>query len=485
MNEYVFPKESVLQAMQTSLPEETAQFGSKPPEVRFLYLPRAHARALQPDSMVVEGMRGAGKSLWWAALQSEPHRKVLARHLPQSQVTEQTVVSAGFGEGSKPASYPGKDTLQNLSTKFDPRIIWRTVVAWHTFGRQANMPESSWDDRARWVDTNPERVEAEFFKVDQELSRLGKKHLILFDALDRTADDWPSLRKLTRGLLQILLELRSFKAIRAKAFLRPDILEDPQVLAFPDASKITANKVTLTWPRAELYSLFWQYLGNANEGSEGFRQSCVEGFKQKWVIEDEVWIIPNEMRNDENLQRSIFHAIAGPWMGRDQRRGFPYTWLPNHLGDAHVQTSPRSFLAALRESAKDRLRSDYSYAIHYEAIKRGVQEASRIRVNEIKEDYPWVALVIEPLGGLVVPCTFDEIKNRWQQEHTVDKLNNQNEATEVRLPPSRLDKGEDGLISDLVSLGIFQVMQNSRINMPDVYRVGFQLKRRGGVKPVR
>lgn len=36
---------------------------------------------------------------------------------------------------------------------------------------------------------------------------------------------------------------------------------------------------------------------------------------------------------------------------------------------------------------------------------------------------------------------------------------------------------------DLERLGIFEKMKDSRINMPDLYRVGFGLGRRGGVKP--
>ncbi len=109
-------------------------------------------------------------------------------------------------------------------------------------------------------------------------------------------------------------------------------------------------------------------------------------------------MVPGKLRIDEDKQRDVFHAITGPWMGRDRRRGFPYTWLPNHLGDARRQVSPRSFLAALRNAASDSSKTDYDYALHYESIKRGVQEASRIRVREMQEDYPWVETLMKPLS---------------------------------------------------------------------------------------
>ena len=82
------------------------------------------------------------------------------------------------------------------------------------------------------------------------------------------------------------------------------------------------------------------------------------------------------MKRDKEIQRDIFHAITGPWMGRDKRRGFPYTWLPNHLGDTRGQVSPRSFLAAIRRASEDPPRDSYEYTLYYESIKRGVQEAS-------------------------------------------------------------------------------------------------------------
>jgi hypothetical protein len=52
-------------------------------------------------------------------------------------------------------------------------------------------------------------------------------------------------------------------------------------------------------------------------------------------------------------------------------------------------------------------------------------------------------------------------------------------------PPSYEEHGVNGLKQDLIDLGIFQEMRDGRINMPDVYRVGYGLGRKGGVKPIR
>jgi len=82
-----------------------------------------------------------------------------------------------------------------------------------------------------------------------------------------------------------------------------------------------------------------------------------------------------------------------------------------------------------------------------------------------------------------VPCPFSTIESAWKQHQIEDKLKNIEDAG-VRLPPSRLEQGYEGIKQDLVDLGIFEVMRDKRINMPDVYRVGYGLGRRGGIKPV-
>ncbi|WP_172812309.1 hypothetical protein [Chloroflexus islandicus] len=52
------------------------------------------------------------------------------------------------------------------------------------------------------------------------------------------------------------------------------------------------------------------------------------------------------------------------------------------------------------------------------------------------------------------------------------------------LPPLWTDDGWSGIKNHLLHLGIFELTSDNRINMPDIYRIGFGLGRRGGVKPI-
>lgn len=485
MTDYPFPQD-IIELIRDALPQETAGFGQTP-DLRHTFTPAGHSRALHPDSMLVVGIRGAGKSFWWTVLQSEEHRRMVAHMMPKSGISAETKVSVGFGERPSPEDYPGKDTLTQLTEQFDPRQVWRTIVIRELTkgsGEEQALPSASWLDTVHWVADHPEAVERLLFQIDQKLDQANTHYLILFDALDRTADDWPTMLKLIRGLLQVLLEFRSYKRIRPKAFVRPDHLEDTKTADFPDSSKVLSQRVELRWPRNELYGLLWQYLGNEPNSGTLFRDGCQHLLDLKWDRYGDVWTVPDKLRIEEEGQRQVFHAITGPWMGRDRRRGFPYTWLPNHLGDASGQVSPRSFLAAIRHAAADNPRSDYSYPLYYESIKRGVQEASRIRVREMQEDYPWVEVLMKPLAGLTVPCHFEEIVRRWKDDSVLNRLQDDIASAAVKLPPVHLREGPEGVRHDLEALGVFERMTDDRVNLPDVYRVGYGLGRKGGVKAV-
>ncbi len=484
MSSYRFPRDDLRQALLAALPAVQAELGDRLLDLRFLHIPKAHTRALHPDQMLVTGIRGAGKTLWWRALQEPAYRRQVESVLPRTDLHRAERVAPGFGLQPDPDRYPDRDSLSLLLRVHPARIVWRTVVLWNVGSELTDLPLLRWwRERVGWVADHPEEAAALLAQADGELALRGTRSLVLFDALDQTATDWDTLSNVLRGLLQALLEFRAFRGIRAKAFVRPDML-DSETLAFPDASKLLMDRVDLRWPRSELFGLLWQYLGNANQGGDAFREGCAAGFGQAWTQQDNIWVPPEPLREDEALQRRVFHAIAGPWMGRDRRRGFPYTWLPNHLADAHGYTSPRSFLAALRAAVDDSRVRTTEYALHYESIKRGVQKASQVRVQEIEEDHPLVATAREPLAGVVVPCKPRTFVDRWRRAGTLQRL--EGDASDgLRPVPRRVLLGHDRLLEELGKLGVLSTMGDGRIQMPDVYRVGFGMGRRGGVRPVR
>ena len=469
------------------LPDGTSH--AENPDLAQVYLPPSHLKAMDPDNMLVTGMRGAGKTFWWGALQQPEIRQLIDRANRDSTLSEDTEVRTGFGVRPAPDDYPDKDVLrQLLRAGAEPRTIWRTVQAWQLASdNHAIRKGETWKARLNYVDQEPEAIARLFLARDTEFDEKGIYLLLLFDALDRCSDDWKDMYRLIRGLMQTALDMRSYRRLRVKMFLRSDQVDETQIADFPDASKVLSSAVELSWPASELYGLLWHSLVNGMYGEEFRRFIGGSTWDPIEVGEKRLFPVSRRVISKGDLQREKFHNISGPFMGRNRRRGFPYTWIPNHLGDTAGRVSPRSFLRALRTAAEDTAERypEHKFTLHYESIKRGVQAASETRVLELQEDYPWVDRVLNCLGGMTVPCKFEEIEERWSEHRVLDHLTEDVEQNAVKLPPLHIRDQAQGVRSDLESLGVFLRMRDDRVNIPDVFRVGYGLGRKGGVRVAR
>ncbi|GAB3393552.1 hypothetical protein GCM10027514_38510 [Azotobacter armeniacus] len=455
----------------------------------YTYVPPSHAKALDPEVSVVEGIRGAGKSFWWAHLASESHRNVIVKAFPEIRLEQGVRVVQAFGAQVSSIDAPSQDVLTSLVAQYPARTVWKAVLARKADFAGSFPCEGEWLERVRWVAEHPEAFDHALQQVDLALDARGETLVVLFDALDRLAEDWQHIRPLAKGLLQVALELRSTRRIRFKLFMRPDMLQDKEITQFPDASKLLARKAALVWRRVDLYALLFQCLANSPGDGEAFRALCREELGCDWRQTNDTWQLPAALRSEEKQQEQVFARMAGTAMAygpSGYKRGKPYTWLVNHLQDGLDQVSPRSFSAALRHAAED-TSEDAALVLDYKAIQAGVREASKIRVNElIREDYPWVDLVMQPLRGkLTVPCTAQDIERLWEEDETLSALQMRLKETpaEVKLPPPSVVS--DAVLAELESLGLLKRMGGQRIQMPDVYRIAFGLGRRGGVKPLK
>jgi hypothetical protein len=173
-------------------------------------------------------------------------------------------------------------------------------------------------------------------------------------------------------------------------------------------------------------------------------------------------------------------------MGSGTRRGVPYTWIVNHLADAQGQATPRSFLTAIRKASEEtvyRFR-DAERPLHYEGLKRGVQAASAIRIAELEEDHPWLSELMKPFAVRRSLVPFIEEVFEHVLNEAFGSIPEDVPGLAERLPKDLRSQGIYGLTTYLAQLGLLTPMQDHRLNMPDIYRIGFKLGRRGGIKPV-
>jgi hypothetical protein len=453
---------------------DTSNFGEVP-EANAVYIPLSHVKALRLEANLVVGARGVGKSFWTAALNSASLRERLGLFVPE---IDRVDIGVGFGTRESINDYPNADTFSNLlDAGIEPYDIWRSVILRWVASRSGitNIPTTTWEETVRWLRTKPEQA------AHMMESNRSWRGLILFDALDRTSTDWTMMDKIVRGLLRTVLWLKSYSGLYAKVFLREDQAERT-VFNFPDASKLLATKAELGWSRHDLHGLLWQLLINTRaEHGELARHLCSLASGREMKFSNDVWNLPDDMMRESDAQRAAFTTLAGPWMGRDRRRGIPYSWSVGHLADARGRTSPRSFLAAIKQATEDsiRLYPSHVYPLHYESIKRGIQTASTIRVQEVAEDYPWVPDVLWTLSGTNVPCEVETILAQWEEKF----VNGPPKTSHTSLPAQHAERGWEGIFQDLQRLGMIELKKDGRLDMPDLYRVGFKLGRKGGVKP--
>ena len=264
----------------SELPEGTSH--GEVPLPSQLYLPPSHRKALDPDVSLITGIRGSGKTFWWGALKDISIRKLLEKFDSRLAPTAKSEVWAGFGVTEAPNDYPGRDEIKEMIGRVEPRIIWRTIHARHLAEKSHPLTRlGSWVARAEYAKNNPEKITRLFREYDDRLDKQKKYSLVLFDGLDRSADNWSDMFKLIRGLLQHALEMRSYRRLRAKVFLRSDQSDETQVATFADASKIFSSSIQLTWPRQALYGLLWQYLGNSRKHGDALRRLLADG---EWPV---------------------------------------------------------------------------------------------------------------------------------------------------------------------------------------------------------
>ena len=455
-----------------------AHQANDPPDLEKIFAPAAHVNALDPQRSLVIGNRGVGKSFWSSVLTHDATRDKVAGFYPRLPLQSVQAIlgfheSAGKDEGTAPSPAMLKE-LQGLG--HEPETIWRAVLLnslRHEIGE--TLPKSL-SEIVAWMQADVARQEAALRRADRKFFDAKKIFLLVFDALDRLGTDWEVINPLTKGILRLALDMRGFRALKAKIFMRTDQYKDDSLFRFADASKIRSNAVSLVWGRSELFGLLYNFL---------IKEDAVRTALGRLAGCGPSTILDTLLLDDEQLQEQVFYRLAGEFMGTGPKRGRTYNWLYDHLADTFGETSPRSFITALQRAAAT-APAPTDKVIDYIGIRAGVQDASRVRVSQLKEDYDWIDEVLRALDGLEVPCDPSAFVNRWTERGTVETLRSAAQSTTSRLPlelVTGLNRSEEALLRALTNIGVVEFRTANRINMPDIFRVEAGIKRRGGVRP--
>jgi hypothetical protein len=438
----------------------------------FLPLP-AHEAALRADTLVVRGERGAGKTALFAFVNSADEA-TLARLFPTARLADTTWID-GFSEH---IDHPQAHVLENYGRQAQPsdlRLVWlmnlARAVARHSPALKSSLPpvfadivEGDPNDPAKWVATatsNLPALASYLDGVERQLASEKRTIVVAYDYLDRIGvlSERNVRESFTGSLLAMWASFSGrYRHLRAKVFVREDLFE-ASTRAFPDASKLESRSVSLSWSRESLYRVLIRQIASQSEPLRDWLKPAIP-LEQDPLLG---FLPPTSLPETGRVSQKAFaDRLAGETMGSGTNKGFTYRWILNHLQDAHKRVVPRSLvnligIAASRASLGPEA-SGSTQLLHPKELSGALEDTSKRRVAELREEHD-VVKRMAALQGLTV-------------------------LLERRLVVRMLDEdGGDGdaVFRELAHLGILSIRADGRVDVPDLYRYGYSIKRKGGV----
>jgi hypothetical protein len=459
--------------------------GAQAPKSEDIFAPETHASALDPATPIVVGSRGTGKSFWAGVLGQDDTRAAAAKAYPRLGL-KNVKVGFGFtgvgGEEGIAVDAINQIVRPDASTEEARAFWWATILRAAARAIEATTPRLSqlFSTSMDW-----EAREDVLLRYERGLRAENKVLLIVFDALDTVAATWPRRRLLTESLLEVVWAMRAYRMIKLKLFLRPDQIDD-DALRFVELPKLRTGAVRLTWTRTDLYGLLYARLAltpdrTVNSAFRKLLGSLNISAGDRSAILSRRW----SLTADSNDQVRVMEAFAGPYMAsgpHGYKKGKTYDWPIRHLADAFDEVTPRSFVGLMIAAAKygpsDRV-------ISPEGIRHGLRAASKTRVDQLHQEFPWIKGVLAPLDGLLLPQEEELVFRVWQRAETVNTLIVDAEANKYLPPfPAEGQQRERDLFAALERIGVMFRRRDDRIDMPDLFRVAAKLLKKGGTTPL-
>jgi hypothetical protein len=447
--------------------------------VRFFLSFPSHRLALRPEIVVVRGVRGAGKSALFQVLNELGDSTRLSLFFEENRLPKARWLDAFSQSSLEHPTQLQLDEFGGKAEEIELRVFWMGHLL-RRLDKELNLGElipealrNCWErhghDVAHWVSFARQHVGAlgnGLDAVERRLSESDEMVFMTYDHLDRIGTfDAALRRRYVSSLLALWLSLSNrYTYLRGKVFVREDLFSVVE-LDFPDVTKLRSRSVALDWDTVSLYRLVVHHLANvSSQMREWLRPIRGLVLREReefgWTIDD----MP------ETLQKRFVDRLAGELMGRGYRKGYTFRWIPNRLQDAQGQIVPRSILCLLGFAAEEASRNPQARGTRLLTppdLRAGLEPTSRQRVAEIREEFPRVAR-IENLRG----------RHVWMDpEETIEAL-----GAPVNSEPQGLPQDGKQVFDELLRLGVLNVRKrDGRVDVPDIYRYGYGIKRQGGV----
>jgi hypothetical protein len=474
---------ATLRSTIASLKTDHDAAGEMTPEVGEVFAPRQHAAALAPSTLVVVGARGAGKSFWAGVLGKDETRRLASQVYPAVGL-DSLIVKFGY-MGFAANAAVSRQTIDSRVQDGDHNtavVFWQAVILRAAMQAVADPRGDMLLGSLMAQFNDPELFEREYLAIDQMLSAREQSALVIFDALDTLSNNWSRLTSLTDALFEAVWSLRAYKNIKAKIFIRPDQLND-EGLKFVELPKLRSGRVELIWTRKDLYGCLYSRIFEAEQqaGASDFEHLALS--ESAPVPKSNSDRLRNwDLITREDRQKKVMERLSGLYMGNGSNKGATFPWTYNHLADARGVVTPRSFLRLFAEAALS-TQDNAMLTLTPDAIRHGLRQASKTRVEQLALEYAWIKRALAPLAGLKVPCPRGDIHALWKASNTVGTIAKA-AKDEGFLPPYRHhddSQGEQALELALERIGVLSYRPDGRADIPDLFRIAAKMFKLGGV----
>jgi len=436
------------------------------------FLPlRSHRMALQAEKVVILGGRGAGKSALFSVLRDLKEPERIRAFFEDPDLPECEWVDAFCQQA---VEHPSVESLDDFARRGDDvrlRSFWLAHLLLRVTPREdwPLLPEGVPHDQAALhlaLHGEVAPLMASLDRVEKRFEEKGCRIFAAYDHLDRLGSLEHQIRsRYIRSLLALWLSLSNrYRWLRAKIFLRDDLF-DPARLAFPDATKLQARSIALEWNVEALYRVAVRHQSRGSEEMRAWLRG-VPGLELK--DRGEFGWMPGDM--PDAVIKAYADRLAGEQMGSGVKKGYTWRWIPNRLQDAKGKVVPRSILTLLGEAAKQAVqRGSLPSGLRLlmpQDLAAALGPTSQQRVAEVQEEYGLTARLRNLEGQQVMmrPELAEELLGRPRPEEA----------------PEAPTDGQ-AVLEELINLGVLSRRKDGRIDVPDIYRYGFGIKRKGGV----
>ncbi len=456
-----------------------------------LYPVSEHLRALDTKVVLVVGPRGSGKSALFKAFFSE--NRDLAdsiRRWAPGPSTLQALSDSSEWKAAYPAhtDFPDSQALNKwVRSEEDAKKIWHAMLV-RSLGkfltedqRQKLTPLMApmaveVGDILHAYETLEVSPTGALDELEGKLKRKNRWVFVGYDELDTLGGfDWDLMARMVRGLIGFWSDYsRRWERIRAKIFLRSDLFRWHAGMGTADFAKLAANRAELTWSDAALLAMLVKRIANTSEDLAAYCRRSRLRFDEDAIL----GMIPRIKEPRDAW--SLLERLAGEFMGAERKKGFVRNWVLAHLRDGNGQVSPRSLVRLLEQAAgKDAANQSLRppRLIHPTALRQALDDVSDNHVTQgTSSEWPWLEGVrIRLQEDQLVPWARAKITRLlgtdWDGSWGPER------AGGLR-PPA--DRAAD-LLDYLIELGIFRRRADNRVDVPDLYLSGLNLRRKGGV----